>query len=196
MDELVWVVPRAVVMDDPGWRGLRTVGTWAGLRAIRAAGRFAPRGPMEHDRAWKQVIPYLVLRDSASIFLMRRTRAGADERLHERWSIGVGGHLNPGDGDLAGGLRREWREELAADFVPRFRFLGLLNDDTTDVGAVHLGAVFTTDARGRAVSVRETDKLCGSFASLDDVWAVHDRMESWSQLVIEALSGIRARAVG
>ncbi len=49
---------------------------------------------------------------------MQRTRAGADQRLHDRWSIGVGGHLNPGDGDLTGGLEREWREELEADFVP------------------------------------------------------------------------------
>ncbi len=105
---------------------------------------------MEADPDFKQIIPYLVLRDGEAYFLMRRTRAGGDVRLHDRWSIGVGGHLNPGDEDLDGGLRREWSEELVADFVPDFRFIGLLNDDTTPVGEVHLGAVFVADAAGTA----------------------------------------------
>jgi predicted NUDIX family phosphoesterase len=194
MDELVYVVPRAALMGDPGWHGLRTGNVGAHLEAIGGAGRFAPRGPMERDRSFKQVIPYLVLRDDRQIFLMRRTRAGADERLHERFSIGVGGHLNPGDGDLSGGLRREWREELVAGFEPEFRFLGLLNDDTTDVGSVHVGAVYLTDAAGRPVAVRETDKLTGAFASPDEAWAVHDRMETWSQLVLEAIAPRAASA--
>ena len=121
--------------------------------------------PMEQDPTHKQIIPYLVLRDGDRYFLMRRTRAGADRRLHDRWSIGVGGHLNPGDDGLLGGLRREWREELHADFEPAFEPLALLNDDTTDVGAVHLGVVFVADAAGRPVTVREQDKLTGSFAT-------------------------------
>ncbi len=89
------------------------------------------RAAAEQDPTHKQVIPYLVLRDGERWFLMRRTRAGGDARLHDRWSIGVGGHLNPGDGDVEGGLRREWAEELDADFVPDFVPVGLLNDDTT-----------------------------------------------------------------
>ena len=106
---------------------------------------------MEVDPSFKQVIPYLVLRDGERYFLMRRTRAGVDARLHDRYSIGVGGHLNPGDGGVLGGLRREWHEELVADFEPAFRLVGLLNDDTTEVGAVHLGAVYVADAAGRPV---------------------------------------------
>ena len=92
---------------------------------------------------------------------MQRTTGGGDARLHGRYSIGVGGHLNPGDGGVLGGLRREWAEELVADFVPEFRLVGLLNDDTTEVGAVHLGAVYVADAAGRPVAIRETDKLSG-----------------------------------
>jgi predicted NUDIX family phosphoesterase len=142
---------------------------------------------MERDRAWKQVIPYLVLRDGPRYFLMHRTRAGGDARLHDRWSIGVGGHLNPGDGDLAGGLRREWAEEITAGFEPEFRLVGLLNDDTSDVGSVHVGAVYVADAAGRAVAIRETDKLSGSFAEPAEVAAVRDRLETWSALVFDHL---------
>jgi predicted NUDIX family phosphoesterase len=192
--ERVLVVPREAVVAEP-WRGLRTdaAGLQAAIAAIGAQGRFAERAAMEIDPAFKQVIPYLVLRDGERWFLMRRTKAGTDARLHDRWSIGVGGHLNPGDQDLAGGLRREWREELDAAFVPEFRAVGLLNDDETDVGAVHIGVVYEADAAGRAVAVREVDKLAGAFADEADVAAVCDRLESWSELVFDALR-VRAPA--
>lgn len=185
--ELVLVVPRGSLMPDPGWHGLTTDGL-DGFEAIVARdGQFRPRAEVEPDRTWKQVIPYLVLRDGPRYFLMRRTQAGGDARLHDRWSIGVGGHLNPGDGDLAGGLRREWREELVADFEPQFQLIGLLNDDTTDVGSVHVGAVYVADAGGRDVAIRETDKLTGAFAEPKAVGDVTDRMETWSALVFAHL---------
>ena len=95
---------------------------------------------------------------------MRRTRAGGDARLHDRWSIGVGGHLNPGDGDVAGGLRREWARGARRGLRAGLRPVGLLNDDTTPVGAVHVGFVYVADAGGRPVAIRETDKLEGAFA--------------------------------
>ena len=186
-DELVLVVARDLVMDARGWRGIASTGAARRLAVIAAEGRFEPRAAMERDPRFKQVIPYLVLRDRGRLFLMRRTRAGGDERLHDRYSIGVGGHLNPGDRDLAGGLTREWAEELAADFVPEFRLLGLLNDDETEVGRVHLGVVYVAEAAGRAVRVRETDKLEGDFAEPAAVRAVYDQLETWSQLVLDAL---------
>lgn len=195
--EQVLVIPRTSIMDDPGWLGVRStgLGRLAHLEdfdsVVAAHGEFRPRAEVEPDRAWKQVIPYLVLRDGDRYFLMRRTRAGGDARLHDRWSIGVGGHLNPGDGDLAGGLRREWHEELVTDFAPEFELIGLLNDDTTDVGSVHLGAVYLADAAGRAVAIRETHKLSGAFAERQEVASVVDRMESWSALVFEHLEGAR-----
>ena len=180
--ERVYVVPRAAVVDDAGWYGLRTDGLDAFVAALERDGRYEPRDRMERDPAFKQVIPYLVLRDGPRYFLMLRTAAGADARLHGRYTIGVGGHLNPGDGGLLGGLRREWNEELVAGFVPEFHLVALLNDDTTAVGAVHLGAVYLAEAAGRPVAIRETDKLSGAFALPADVEAVADRLETWSRL--------------
>ncbi len=188
-DELVLVVPRDRVIRGRGWRGVSADGLEAVLATIATEGRFEPRAAMERDPAHKQVIPYLVLRDAGRYFLMRRTRAGGDERLHERYSIGVGGHLNPGDGDIRTGLLREWHEELEAAFVPDFRLVGLLNDDETEVGRVHLGIVFVAEAGGRPARVRETDKLSGGFASPDQVAALRDRLETWSALVFDFLEG-------
>jgi predicted NUDIX family phosphoesterase len=187
-DELVFVVPRADVPDAAAWHGLRTDGLDAFVAALERSGRYEPRDRMERDPAFKQVIPYLVLRDGRRYFLMQRTTAGRDERLHNRYSIGVGGHLNPGDGGLIGGLRREWAEELVADFEPEFRLVALLNDDTTDVGSVHLGAVYVADAESRPVAIRETDKLSGSFVEPAAVAAVADRLETWSRLTFEFLA--------
>lgn len=190
--ELVLVIARASIMADHGWRGV-TAFDEDTLRAIvTVEGEFRRRSEVESDRSLKQVIPYLVLRDGSRYFLMQRTRAGADERLHDLWSIGIGGHVNAGDADIDGGLRREWSEELETDFFPEFTFVGLLNDDTTDVGSVHVGAVYVADAGGRAVAIREIDKLAGDFAEPHEVAAVVDRMESWSALVFEHLEGVRA----
>ncbi|HEX3266248.1 MAG TPA: hypothetical protein VHR16_11325 [Candidatus Limnocylindrales bacterium] len=190
--EQVLVIPRASIMGDPGWLGIRSdaeeIAAFEGL--VAREGEFRPRPAMEVDRSWKQVIPYLVLRDGERYFLMRRTKAGGDARLHDRHSIGVGGHLNPGDRDLAGGLRREWREEVRADFEPEFQLIGLLNDDSTDVGSVHVGAVYVAEAAGRPVVIRETEKLEGRFATREEVAEVVDRMETWSALVFEHLERV------
>jgi predicted NUDIX family phosphoesterase len=187
--ELVYVVPRAAVLGDVGWHGLRAANTRESLAMISSLGTFQPRDAMERDPAWKQIIPYLVLRDARRYFLMRRTRAGRDARLHDHYSIGVGGHLNPGDGGVDGGLEREWHEELEADFVPQFEPIGLLNDDSTDVGSVHLGVVYIADAAGREVRIRETDKLTGRFVQPAEVASVADELETWSRLVFEQLEG-------
>ena len=188
-DEQVLVVPREALVPGDGWLGVRRGDLAAALAVVASEGRFLRRGDAEEDPAHKQVIPYLVLRDGERWFLMRRTRAGGDARLHDLWSIGVGGHLNPGDGDVAGGLRREWAEELVADFEPDYDPVGLLNDDTTAVGSVHVGFVYVADAGGRPVAIRETDKLEGRFATTDEVAAVREGLETWSRLAFDALTG-------
>ncbi len=182
--ELVLGLPRDCVPGGLDWLGVVEAELAPLLDAVRRDGTFRPRAEVEEDRSWKQVIPYLLLRDDERIFLMKRTKAGADERLHDRYSIGVGGHVNPEDGDIFGGLSREWAEEMEADFTPDFEPVGLLNDDSNLVGAVHLGLVFVADAQGRAVSVRETEKLSGQFVTLDEAAAVADAMETWSSLLL------------
>lgn len=165
---------------------MRTAGTEKILARLDL-GDFYPRPAAEADTALKQLIPYLVLRDADRMFLMKRSRAGGDVRLHDHYSIGVGGHMNPGDESVLTCLKREWGEELVADFLPEFEYFGLLNDDQVEVGRHHLGVVYLADAAGRPVAVRETDKLSGAFEPIDVVRTVYDRMETWSQLVLDAL---------
>jgi predicted NUDIX family phosphoesterase len=188
--ELVYAVPREALFGEiVPWLGVRREGVAEILERARVAGDYVPRPAAETDRSLKQIIPYLVLRDGDRIFLMKRTRAGGDARLHDLCTIGVGGHLNPGDGSFEDGLAREWREELEADFLPDFELVGLLNDDTVEVGVHHLGIVYVADAAGRPVRIRETHKLSGSFEALGVVRAAYDRMETWSQMAVDAVAG-------
>jgi predicted NUDIX family phosphoesterase len=187
--ERILGLPRAAVPGGLAWRGVRTEGLAVVLDAFDTHGEYRVRAEVEDDPSFQQLIPYVVVRDAGAVFAMRRLRAGGDTRLHDRYSIGVGGHIGEGDGGLAGGLVREWGEELVADWTPDFRLVGLLNDDTDSVGAVHLGVVYVVEAAGRPLEVRETHKLEGGWKSLAEADALGDRLETWSRLVLEHLLG-------
>ena len=188
MTEQVLVIPRDRVPGGCDFTGIRAAddAALAELRAaVRAHGTFIDRPLAEESPAFKQLIPYVVVRDGSRTLLMERTDAGGDPRLHRKASIGVGGHLNPVDGGadpLTAGLRREWSEELVADWEPEFRLVGLLNDDSNPVGSVHLGVVFTVEADGRPITIGERDKLVATMADGEELRAAWDRMETWSRL--------------
>jgi len=193
MVERVLVLPREEVPGGCDFTGIRAADE-SGLADLRAAiaahGTFMDRPLAEESPDFKQLIPYVVVRDGARTFLMERTDAGGDPRLHRKASVGVGGHLNPvdaGDDPLADGLRREWAEELLAEWEPEFRLVGLLNDDSNPVGSVHLGVVFVVEADGRAVAVRERDKLTARWADAGELRSSEERMETWSRLVVDHL---------
>lgn len=197
MTERVLVLPRSAVPGGCDFGGLRPVppAALADLRdAVRDSGRYLDRPAAENDPTHKQLIPYVVVRDGERVFLMHRTDAGGDARLHGKASIGVGGHLNPvdeGEDPLLAGLRREWDEELETGWEPEFRLVGLLNDDSNAVGAVHLGVVFTVEAAGRPLTIREREKLVGTFVTAAELEASRDRLETWSMLVADTLLGGR-----
>jgi predicted NUDIX family phosphoesterase len=191
--ERVLVLPRDRVPGGCAFTGIRPAGEPA-IDELRAAvashGRFLERTIAEADPAFKQLIPYVVVRSGERVFLMERSDGGGDPRLHRKASIGVGGHLNPVDGPadpLGAGLRREWDEELIAGWEPRFRLVGVLNDDSNPVGSVHLGVVFEVDADGRDLAVREHEKLSGRWADSAALLAAAERLETWSRLVAEHL---------
>jgi predicted NUDIX family phosphoesterase len=199
MTELVLVLPRAGVPGGTDFTGIRPLaaGDAPSLRrAVADYGTWMDRELAEQDPSHKQLIPYVVVRERGGpderVFLMERTDAGGDPRLHRRATIGVGGHLNPvddGTDPLYAGLRREWAEELVAHWEPMFVPIGLLNDDRNPVGSVHLGVVFEVETDGRELAVRERDKLSGRMVPVVEVASAWDRLETWSQLVVEALWG-------
>jgi len=187
--ELVLGVPRARIIGERPWKGILSGDVDGYLDLIATEGEYRPRGEAEKDPSWKQIIPYLLMRDGQRLFLMQRTRAGGDARLHDLYSLGIGGHLNPEDGGVLEGLRREFHEEMVADWEPQPQLIGLLNDDDVLVGQVHVGVVFEADAAGRSLAIRETDKLSGRFVDAAQALTVYERMETWSQFLYDHATG-------
>jgi predicted NUDIX family phosphoesterase len=192
MREEVLVVRRAQLFPAGAFHGFSSEGVPRYLATIAAHAVFAPRERVEHDPSLKQIIPYVVLRHQESIFLVRRTRAGSEERLREKFSIGIGGHINPADvGDAVdpvdAGMRRELTEEVDVPAGWQARAVGVLNDDAEAVGSVHFGLVYAVDLPSADVRVRETAKLQGAFATPQKLREVYARLETWSQFVVDAI---------
>lgn len=191
LDEHILVVPREELFWRGGFRGVDTDGLGEYLARIRLQGIFRRRGDVEDDPALKQIIPYLVVHSGGRYLLLRRTRAGGESRLHDLYSIGVGGHIVREDVDgatdvIAAGLRRELEEELLIDGDWSARPVGVLNDDANRVGQVHFGLVHLVDVPSGQVAIRETERLTGRLAPPGEIRAVYAEMETWSQLVVDA----------
>jgi len=191
--EHVLCVSRTAIFPDGAWRGLITLNLERVLRTIRAAGEYRPRDRVEDDPTQQQIIPYCVVRHAHddSYLLTRRLRRSTEKRLHHLYSLGVGGHVNPGDGyavdPVVGGLIREWGEEIHCVSPATARLVAVLNDDSTPVSRVHLGLVFLIEPDHGVVAVRETEKLEGMTMTLEEMRMHYLSMESWSQLVFDDL---------
>jgi predicted NUDIX family phosphoesterase len=190
-EEQVLVVRREDIFPDGAWHGFVTEGLERCQDVIRTRSLFMPRGEVEDDPAYQQIIPYVVFRHGDRYLLTRRLKASSEKRLRQQYSLGVGGHINPGD--LAGGdpvydgLRREWSEEVIYEGRFEARLLGFLNEDSSPVSKVHLGVVFLVEGDRPQVSIRETDKLAGELLTLEEMRIHYLQLESWSQLVYDRL---------
>lgn len=179
------------IFPDGAWHGFVTENLDRHQRVIRENYQFKPRAEVENDPTFQQVIPYVVFRHDHRYLLTHRLRASSEKRLRKQYSLGVGGHINPGDleaGDpIVDGLKREWAEEVIYDGRFEARLLGLLNEESSPVSKVHLGVVFVVDGDSPDIQIRETDKLAGELLTLDEMRIHFLEMESWSQLVYERL---------
>jgi predicted NUDIX family phosphoesterase len=160
---------------------------------------YRPRGQMEHDPSFKQLIPYSLFRwadenGTVHLFQYQRGSGGGERRLHAKRSVGVGGHISSIDA-AAGrvrnvyreGMRRELDEEVVIDTPYDETIVGLINDDQTDVGSVHLGVVHLCSVREPRVRPREAEILEAAFQPARDILAEIDQFETWSQIVVRAL---------
>jgi predicted NUDIX family phosphoesterase len=190
--EQVLCVKREDIFPDGAWHGFVSNDLERHQAVIRERHFFKPRAEVENDPGYQQVIPYVVFRHDGRYFLTHRLRASSEKRLRKQYSLGIGGHINPGDleaGDpIVDGLKREWSEEVVYDGRFEAELIGLLNDDSSPVSKVHLGVVFLVDGDSPNISIRETDKLAGELLTLEEMRIYYLGMESWSQMVYDRLS--------
>jgi predicted NUDIX family phosphoesterase len=190
--EQVLCVKREDIFPDGAWHGFVSQDLERHQALIREHHFFKPRSEVENDPSFQQIIPYVVFRHDKQYLLTHRLRASSEKRLRKQYSLGIGGHINPGDleaGDpILDGLRREWSEEVVYDGRFEAELIGLLNDDSSPVSKVHLGVVFLVDGDSPNISIRETDKLAGELLTLEEMRIYYLGMESWSQMVYDRLN--------
>jgi predicted NUDIX family phosphoesterase len=199
LSERVLVVPTAVFHRIGHFHGFcHEAGRYLAELLKPQHVRFLPRSEVEEDPSQKQLIPYVIFRhtDAAGavrLFQYTRGTGQGEGRLHRKRSIGVGGHISADDvgphsaDPYAEGLRRELEEEVILDTPYRPRCVGLINDDRTPVGSVHLGVVHLFDVQEPSVRPREADLLDSGFEGVHRLLADLSGFETWSQICLSAL---------
>lgn len=196
--EHVLVIPRALFDELGAFQGFQP-DSERYLKAILAPGSnfFLPRPDAELDPTHKQIIPYSIFHHQGKYLVYTRGGKSGEKRLHAKQSIGIGGHINPVDereDSLAettyfNGVEREIVEELVLKGNHTQRVIGLINDDSNEVGQVHLGVVHLFDLDHDEVSSNEDAILDLHFASLEELAAAADNLETWSSICVKHLQG-------
>lgn len=153
---------------------------------------YRPRDEVESDPSFKQLIPYCVFLHDGKVFHYKRGSAQGESRLHSKRSIGIGGHISSDDAasddiPYKEGMWREISEEVYLQTTYTERCVGLINDDETEVGRVHLGVVHIFDLDAPKVRPREKSIIESGFASPEELDSVHEQFETWSQICLKHL---------
>ena len=197
-EEHILVIPEAVIDRIGTIRGFETdVDRF--LEPILSSDQlsFQPRSKMETDPSFNHLIPYVLLQWNdpdgvINLFTYTRGGGGGEARLHAKRSVGIGGHISredAGDGShpYATGMQRELAEEVQLDSQYQEFRDGLIYDPSNDVGKVHLGVVHRFVLQRPHVQSNEADLCDGGFVSVEELLNDFERLETWSQLAIEAL---------
>ncbi|MSR60400.1 MAG: phosphoesterase [Planctomycetaceae bacterium] len=196
--EHVLVVPTLLFHELGHFQGFCTdVGPYLKTLLDPAYISFRPRDKMEADPSFKQLIPYCIFRCDGKLFHYERGKTQGEGRLHNKRSIGVGGHISSEDQNLftpvyIEAMHREIEEEVYLEAGYKDTLVGLLNDDETEVGRVHLGIVHIFDLDAPKVRPREKSMLHSGFASPEELIQDINRFETWSQLCLRHLFGREA----
>jgi predicted NUDIX family phosphoesterase len=164
------------------------------LKKIVLNGLFLRRSELEEDPSFKQIIPYAIISIEESFYLFRRTSGQTEKRLHNKFSLGVGGHMNPDDSMvpkeqyLTDELKRELYEEvklLNGCLIEDIEFIGFINDDTIPVGRVHIGLLYIIHVSNKDVYINETDKMTADWIEKSNLAEFYRGMETWSRIAYD-----------
>ncbi len=161
---------------------------------------FTPRAPAETNPELKQIIPYVLLVHGDRIFHYVRGKKAGEQRLVAKGSVGIGGHMNDGDEGLFAldreaynvAVQREVTEEIFIETPYKNRVVALLNDDSNEVGKVHLGVVHVFQLDAEAARKREQMITESGFLSIAELRARRDLLETWSQLCVDGFEQLIA----
>jgi len=191
--EQVLVVPTLLFREIGHFQGFsQNTGPYLATLLDPAYTSYRPRDEVEEDPSYKQLIPYCIFRCNGEVFHYKRGKLQGEGRLHSKRSVGVGGHISSTDESGAGSAYREalWREiqeEIYLESPYTETCVGLINDDQTEVGRVHLGIVHLFELEAPKVRPREKSIIETGFAPPAELSKDRDQFETWSQICLEHL---------
>ena len=201
-DERVLVVPRALFDELGSFQGFSAdVERYLPAFLTPSNNSFVLRDDAEDDPSQKQIIPYAIFHHHGRFLHYVRGSKSGEQRLAAKGSLGIGGHINSEDAEQASiekdtyltGVEREISEELILSGSYRQRLVGLINDDSNDVGKVHLGVVHVFDLESDDVQPNESPITELEFFDRDQLAARRELLESWSQICFDHLDAIIGR---
>ena len=193
--EQVLVVPREAFEAVGAFNGVR-MNPQEYLNAFLKPGvaHFMDRELAEESPQFKQIIAYAIFCHQGRVLAYSRTAKGNETRLHDKWSLGIGGHITPIDGlaenlsTYLAGVEREIREEITFSGTAQQQLYAVINDDTNEVGSVHLGIVHRFDLDSEDVAPNEKALANLGFRELDELAGpLYEKLETWSAICVDAL---------
>ena len=197
-DENVLVVRRSLFDELGSFHGLNfEPEKYLGALLSRGNNFFLPRAQAEKDPTHKQIIPYAIIAQGDTVLHYVRGKKAGEQRLVAKGSIGIGGHMSEEKDELLwnfeideaayrAGVEREVNEEIKIETAFEDRIVALLNDDTTEVGRVHLGIVHVFRLAQQKVQKREAMITNMAFLTKEELLARRDSLETWSQLCLDS----------
>ena len=195
-EEMVLVVRRSLLESLGIFQGLQfEVERYLAPMLSRENNFFSSRSSAEVDPSLKQIIPYAILVSDGKVLRYKRGKKSGEQRLVAKGSIGIGGHMNDGDEGLFAldkeayfaGVQREIDEEVIVERPLQNRIAALINDDSNEVGQVHLGVVHILELAYPKAEKRESMILGIEFLTPDQLRAERDSLETWSQICVDNL---------
>lgn len=200
-EEMVLVVRRALIESIGIFQGLNfAVDRYLPALLSRENNFFARRSAVETDPSLKQIIPYAILASEGHVLRYKRGKKSGEQRLIAKGSIGIGGHMNDHDEGLfaldrdayLAGVQREIEEEIQIDSPRSNRIVALLNDDSNEVGRVHLGVVHLVELTAPRAEKKESIITNIQFLTPGQMRAERETLETWSQICLDRLEELLA----
>ena len=198
-DESVLVIKRELFDEIGTFQGISTeIDKYLPAFLNPSNNFFIHRELAEDDPTHKQIIPYAIFKHGDKFLKYLRGKKSGEQRLASKSSIGIGGHINQDDFNSSSlekdtyltGIEREINEELIINCDYNNLPIALINDDSNDVGQVHLGVVHLFDLESDQVDAGEANIENLEFLSSEDLLREKDNLESWSQICVDHLDEI------
>jgi len=188
-EEILVIPTKSLFSHVKSWQGINTTDFETIIEYIKNHLSFMPRAHAETNFGYKQIIPYVLFTFKEKIFVMQRKSNASEQRLASKFSLGIGGHIRQDDiqqNDIFEWAYREFHEEVNYRGALKYQSIGILNDDSSDVGKVHLGVILLINGDSAEISIKDEHKD-GMLLNIDECAQLYENMENWSKICFDFL---------